>query len=333
MKMKSVLEDLYQQKYLGEDEASDILANFARGSYNHSQMASFLTVYRMRDITVEELNGFRKAMLELCISVDFGNQETIDLCGTGGDNKNTFNISTLASFIAAGAGAKVTKHGNYSVSSSCGSSNVLEYLGYVFSNDHDKLKRELDQAGLCYMHAPLFHPAMKNVGPVRKDLGVKTFFNMLGPLVNPCNPGNQLIGVFSQEAGRLYNYFYQDLGKKYSIVYSLDGYDEISLTGTARIDSSQGSRLIDPEDFGFKKISPEMILAGDDVPSTVKIFTDILEGKGKTAQNDVVVANAAVALYTLQPEKSLDSCIEMAKDSLYNKKALDVLQRLIEMQK
>jgi anthranilate phosphoribosyltransferase len=295
-------------------------------------MASFLTVFRMRNITVEELKGFRNAMLELCIPVDFNGFNTIDLCGTGGDAKNTFNISTLASLIAAGAGAKVTKHGNYSVSSACGSSNVLEYFGYRFSNDQDKLKKELDQTGFCFLHAPLFHPAMKNVAPVRKDLGVKTFFNMLGPLVNPGNPQNQLIGVFSPEVGRLYNYFYQELDKKYTIVHSLDGYDEISLTGATKVESPDGSHLRTPEIFGYERIDPESIEGGNDIDSSAKIFYNILQGEGTMARNRVVTANAAVALNTLWPEKSLEQCVEMAEDSLYNKKALDVLNRLMDIQ-
>jgi len=330
--MKNVLENLYQQRYLSEEEAHNILVEFARGSYNHSQMASFLTVYRMRNITVEELKGFRNAMLELCISVDFDGFDTIDLCGTGGDAKNTFNISTLASLVAAGAGAKVTKHGNYSVSSACGSSNVLEYFGYRFSNDQDKLKKELDHTGFCFMHAPLFHPAMKNIAPVRKDLGVQTFFNMLGPLVNPGNPRNQLIGVFSPEVGRLFNYFYQELDKNYTIVHSLDGYDEISLTGPTKVESLDGSQLLTPEIFGFERVAPESIEGGNDIASSAKIFYNILQGEGTRARNTVVTANAAIALNTMWPEKNLDQCVEMAEDSLYNKKALEVLNRLMDIQ-
>jgi len=330
--MRAILENLYKQRYLTKEESKDILIHFASGAYNLSQMASFLTVFQMRNITIEEMDGFRQAMLELCIPVDFNGFNTIDLCGTGGDGKNTFNISTLASFIAAGAGAKVTKHGNYGVSSSCGSSNVLEYLGYNFSSDQEKLNRELDQTGFCYLHAPFFHPAMKNVAPVRKELGVKTFFNMLGPLVNPGNPENQLIGVFHPEVGRLYNYMYQNLDKNYTIVYSLEGYDEITLTGNTKVESSGGSQLFTPEDFGFERIQPELIRGGDDIPSSAKIFVDILEGNGTNAQNNVVIANAAAALETLHPEKSRQECLQLAKDALYGKKALKVLNKLLELQ-
>ncbi len=330
--MKQVLEDLYRQRYLTKEESKDILKNFASGLYNLSQMASFLTVFQMRNITVEEMNGFREAMLELCIPVDFDGHNTVDMAGTGGDGKDTFNISTLASFIVAGAGAKVIKHGNYGVSSSCGSSNVLEYLGYTFSNNPDKLRKELDKTGFCFLHAPLFHPAMKNVAPVRKDLGVKTFFNMLGPLVNPGNPKNQLIGVFSHEVARLYNYIYQNLDKNYSIIHSMDGYDEISLTGDTRLESMEGSYMLKPEDLGFEKQEPEGIRGGNDVPSSAKIFINILEGKGTEAQNQVALANAAVALKTVFPEKNLEETLEMAKNSLHGKKALKVLNQLMEMQ-
>lgn len=331
--MKDVLENLYRQRYLSKEESKEILIKFAGGSYNISQMASFLTVFQMRNITVDEMNSFRQAMLELCIPIDFDGFNTIDLCGTGGDGKNTFNISTLASFIVAGAGEKVIKHGNYGVSSSCGSSNVLEYLGYQFSNNTDKLKRELDQTGFCFLHAPLFHPAMKNVAPVRKDLGVRTFFNMLGPLVNPGRPKNQLIGVFNHEVARLYNYIHQYLDKNYTIVHSMEGYDEITLTGNTKVESSRGSQLLTPEYFGFEKSSPDSVKGGNDIPSSSKIFTDILKGNGTTAQNQVVTANAAVALNTLYPEKYLSDCIQMAEDSLYGKKALNVLNRLIDMQR
>jgi len=225
--MKEVLNRLIQHQTLSSSEAREILINIANGSYNTSQIASFLTVYMMRSVSVEELEGFRNALLELCLNVDLSAYNPIDLCGTGGDGKDTFNISTLASFVTAGAGVKVTKHGNYGVSSSCGSSNVLEFLGIKFSNDKDYLERAIDQVGICILHAPLFHPAMKNVAPIRRELGVKTFFNMLGPMVNPAFPPNQLVGVFNLELARLYSYLYQKTDKNYTIVHALDGYDEI----------------------------------------------------------------------------------------------------------
>ena len=226
--MKATLNKLINHEILAKEDAKQILVNIAKGDYNTSQIAAFLTVYMMRSISLEELEGFRDALLELCIKVPIEDYNTIDLCGTGGDGKNTFNISTLASFVTAGAGVLVSKHGNYGVSSISGSSNVMESLGIKFSNDTDFLKRCLDEAGICVLHAPLFHPAMKNVGPIRKELGLKTFFNMLGPLVNPVQPEYQSVGVFSLKLQRLYNYNFQEADRKYAVMYDLGGYDEIS---------------------------------------------------------------------------------------------------------
>ena len=233
--MKQILNRLINQESISAEEARNVLVNISEGQYNQSQIASFLTVYMMRNITLEELKGFRDALLDLCIPVDISEFNAIDLCGTGGDGKDTFNISTLASFITAGAGVKVAKHGNYGVSSASGSSNVMEALGVKFTNNIDVLKNTIDKAGICVMHAPLFHPAMKNVAPIRRELGVKTFFNMLGPMVNPAFPKNQMVGVFNLELQRLYGYLYQNTDKNYSIVHALDGYDEISLTGKTKI--------------------------------------------------------------------------------------------------
>ncbi len=248
--MKEELEYLFEHKTLTKSKAKELLVNIAEGAYNASQLASFLTIYIMRSITVEELEGFRDALLELCLRIDLSDFDTIDLCGTGGDGKDTFNISTIASFVVAGAGIKVAKHGNYGVSSSCGSSNVIQHLGYKFTNDEEMLKRQIDSAGICFLHAPLFHPAMKNIAPIRKEMGVKTFFNMLGPMVNPSNPKNQLVGVFNLELARLYSYLYQTSDKRYVILHTLDGYDEISLTGDFKLISNDGEFLLSPEDLG-----------------------------------------------------------------------------------
>ena len=209
MNIKNIIKELLNHKTLTQIEAKEVLINIAGDTYNKSEVVAFLTVFMMRQVTVEELSGFRDALLELCLRIDFSDCKTIDMCGTGGDGQNTFNISTLASFVVAGAGAKVAKHGNYGVSSACGSSNVMEYLGYRFTNDETKLKTQLDKADICILHAPLFHPAMKTVAPIRKELGLKTFFNMLGPMVNPSFPEYQLAGVFSPELARIYRYIYQ----------------------------------------------------------------------------------------------------------------------------
>src|SRR3954467_5302161 len=225
--MKAILNELIEHRSLTKETARQVLVELASGKYNPSQTTAFMTVYMMRSITVDELEGFRDAMLELCIRADF-DQPVMDVCGTGGDGKNTFNISTLSSFVVAAAGQPVAKHGNYGVSSVSGSSNILEHFGYKFTNDIDTLKRNLDEVNICFMHAPLFHPAMKNVGPIRKELGVKTFFNMLGPIVNPSFPHKQMVGVYSLDLARLYAYLYQNTGKRFVILHSLDGYDEIS---------------------------------------------------------------------------------------------------------
>ncbi|WP_282037018.1 anthranilate phosphoribosyltransferase [Saccharicrinis aurantiacus] len=329
--MKEILQKLIQHKQLTSQEAKEVLINIAANKYNNSQVVTFLSVFMMRPISVEELSGFRDALLELCLKMDFSEFNAIDIVGTGGDGKNTFNISTLSSFLVAGAGYKVTKHGNYGVSSACGSSNVMEYLGYSFTNNEDLLKKQVDKAGITFLHAPLFHPAMKAVAPFRKELGLKTFFNMLGPIVNPSFPKNQFLGVFSLELLRLYQYLYQNTTKNYSIVHSLDGYDEISLTGDFKIIDNEGEKLITPEQIGFKRIQQNEIFGGDTVNEASKIFTDILSCKGTEAQNSAVFANAGLAIKCMDQSKSIEEAIELAKDSLLSGKAESVLKTLIEI--
>ncbi|TXD81780.1 anthranilate phosphoribosyltransferase [Subsaximicrobium wynnwilliamsii] len=328
--MKNILNRLINQESISAEEAKNVLVNMSEGIYNQSQMSSFLTVYMMRNITLEELQGFRDALLELCIAVDLSNFNAIDLCGTGGDGKNTFNISTLASVVTAGAGVKVAKHGNYGVSSASGSSNVMEALGVKFTNNEDALKRSIDQAGICVMHAPLFHPAMKHVAPIRRELGVKTFFNMLGPMVNPAFPPNQMVGVFSLELQRLYAYLYQNTDKNYSIVHALDGYDEISLTGDAKIISNKTERMFSPSDLNLETIEADKIFGGNTVEDATKIFKQIISGKGSEAQNNVVCANAGLAIATVNGI-SHETGFELAKESLQSGEALKSLKRLIEL--
>ena len=329
-RMKHILNRLINQESITTEEARNVLVNISEGKYNQSQIASFLTVYMMRNITLEELQGFRDALLDLCIPVDISDFNAIDLCGTGGDGKNTFNISTLASFITAGAGVKVAKHGNYGVSSASGSSNVMEALGVKFTNNTDVLKNTLDKAGICVMHAPLFHPAMKNVAPIRRELGVKTFFNMLGPMVNPAFPKNQMVGVFNLELQRLYGYLYQNTDKNYSIVHALDGYDEISLTGKTKIITNQSEIMLEPTDLGLVQIQQSDIFGGDTVESSAKIFKSIIAGKGTEAQNNVVCANAGLAIATVNNISHQDG-FNLAKESLANGKAKQSLEQLIEL--
>ncbi len=329
--MKEILNRLFEYKSLDQASAKEILSNLARGKYNTSEMAAFLTVYLMRSITVEELMGFREAMLELCVPLDFGEYGAIDLCGTGGDGKDTFNISTLASFIVAGSGQHVAKHGNNSVSSVCGSSNVLAYFGYEFTNDPDVLKRSLDESGICYLHAPLFHPAMKNVAPVRKDLGVKTFFNMLGPMVNPSFPKKQLIGVFSLELARLYAYLFQQTDTDFMIVYALDGYDEVSLTGDFKILSRNDEQIVSPADLGLNTFHSEELSGGNTVEEAAKIFLSVLENKSTRAQKEVAIANAGMALYCADNSLGLLNATEKARESLESGKALKSFKTLINI--
>ena len=330
--MKEILNRLINQESISSEEAKAVLVNISEGKYNQSQIASFLTVYMMRSITIEELRGFRDALLELCIPVNLDEYDTIDLCGTGGDGKDTFNISTLSSFITAGAGVKVTKHGNYGVSSASGSSNVMEYLGIKFTNDIDFLKRSIEAANICVLHAPLFHPAMKNVAPIRKELGVKTFFNMLGPMVNPAFPKNQMVGVFSLELLRLYSYLYQETDKNYAIVHALDGYDEISLTGKTKVVSNNFETLFTPENIGFNTINQNEIYGGNSVKIAAEIFKSIINGKGTQAQNDVVCANAGLSIATAK-QISHKEGIELAKESLLSGNAKDCLKTLIAISK
>ena len=328
--MKNILNRLINHETLSREEAKNVLVNISNGSYNTSQIASFLTVYMMRSVSIEELSGFREALLDLCIRIDLSAYNTIDLCGTGGDGKDTFNISTLASFVAAGTGIKVAKHGNYGLSSISGSSNVMEKLGIKFSNDADYLERSIDQAGIAILHAPLFHPAMKNVGPIRKDLAVKTFFNMVGPMVNPSFPQNQLVGVFNLELARMYAYLYQKTNVNFTILHSLDGYDEVSLTGPTKLITSDREAMLIPEDFGVSLLAQSQIEGGTTIDDSAQLFIDIISGKGTKAQNNVVCANAAMAIATLTKCTPLEG-FQIANESLLSGKAHLSLKKLQEL--
>ena len=328
--MKEILRHLFEYKSFSRKEAYEILTNIATGKYDSHQIAAFMTTYGMRSIRVEELGGFRDAMYDLCLKIDFDGYDLIDMCGTGGDGKNTFNISTLSSFVVAGAGYHVAKHGNVGVSSGCGSSNVMECLGYTFTNDKDILRRQLDQANICFLHAPLFHPAMKTVAPIRRALGVKTFFNMLGPLTNPANPKFQSVGVFSLELARLYGYLYQTTTKQYSIIHALDGYDEISLTGDFKVISNSGENYYTVDELGFAPIDAADLAGGDNVEDAALIFKQIIDGKGSTQQNAVVLTNAAFAIKTFHPEKTFGDCYYEAENSLLGGKAVNSLKKLIQ---
>lgn len=330
--MKKILQYLFEHKTLTRDSAKDVLMNIGKGMYNEHEVTAFMTVYLMRSITIDELQGFRDALLELCVKTDLEQYEAVDIVGTGGDGKNTFNISTLACFIVAGAGQKVAKHGNYGASSVSGASNVMEQLGYTFGNTNDKLKNELDKAGICFLHAPLFHPALKTVGPIRKNLAMRTFFNMLGPMANPANPASQLVGVFSLEMARIYTYLLQLGGRPFTIIHSLDGYDEISLTNDTKVITHQREKIYTPEQLGKRMVSPADIHGGNSVEEAAKIFTKILQGEGSWSQNAVVLANAAMALYGTGKYVKYDEAYQAAVTSLESGAAGKALQTLISIQ-
>ncbi len=330
--MKKILQYLFEHKTLSRLQAKETLVNMSNGCYNDSEMAAFITVFLMRSITIDELQGFRDALLELCVRVDLGTYQTIDIVGTGGDGKNTFNISTLACFIVAGAGQKVTKHGNYGASSVSGASNVMEQLGYKHKNDSAALRKELEEANICFLHAPLFHPALKAVGPIRKNLGVRTFFNMLGPMVNPAAPAYQLVGVYNLEMARIYNYLLQQTGNPFTIIHSLDGYDEISLTNDTKIITQHGEQIATAEQLGKRTVTQESIYGGETVTEAATIFTNIIKGQGTFAQNAVVLANAAMALHCTGSYASYNEAYQAAVTSLDSGKAYHALQTLISLQ-
>lgn len=330
--MKKILQNLFEHKTLSRAKAQEVLLDISMGKYNDAEIASFITVYLMRSITIEELQGFCDALLQLCVKVTFTGGKLLDIVGTGGDGKNSFNISTLACFIVAGTGQKVTKHGNYGASTISGSSNVMEQLGYQFKNNNEVLQKELDEANICFLHAPLFHPALKAVGSIRKNLGVRTFFNMLGPMVNPASPDFQLVGVYNLEMARIYNYLLQQSGKSFTIIHSLDGYDEISLTNDTKVITNIGEQIMTPEQLGKRSVSPRDIQGGDSVEESAKIFNKIIKGEGTWSQNAVVLANAAMALYCTGKYEHYDAAYLAAVDSLESGKAYDGLKKLIELQ-
>lgn len=329
--MKKILQLLFEYKTLTREQAKEVLMQISKGAYNEHEITSFMTVFLMRSITIDELQGFRDALLELCIPLKF-DQPVLDIVGTGGDGKNTFNISTLACFIVAGAGQKVAKHGNYGATAISGASNVMEQLGYKFKNDHTALKQEVNKAGICFLHAPLFHPALKAVGIIRKNLGVRTFFNMLGPMVNPAQPEYQLVGVYNLEMARIYNYLLQQTGKSFTIIHGLDGYDEISLTNDTKVITNEGEFLLTPEQAGKRMVIASDLHGGNSVEEAAKIFTKILQGEGTFAQNAVVLANAAMGLKCTGNYADYDAAYAAAVDSLDSGKAYQTLQKLISLQ-
>lgn len=330
--MKKILQYLFEYKTLSRQQAKEVLVNISKGVYNESEVTAFVTVYLMRTITIEELQGFADALLELCVPVNLDGYQATDIVGTGGDGKNTFNISTLACFIVAGAGQKVAKHGNYGATSVSGASNVMEQLGYRFKSDAGMLEKEVAETNICFLHAPLFHPALKAVGAIRKNLAVRTFFNMLGPMVNPARPAFQLVGVYNLEMARIYNYLLQQTGRAFTIIHSLDGYDEISLTNDTKVITMEGEYIMTPAQVGKRMVSASDIYGGATAGEAAKLFMTIIKGEGTWAQNAVVLANAAMALHCTGAYASYDDAYLAAVESLESGRALEALEKLKEMQ-
>ncbi len=329
--MKQILYKLFEHQYLGRQEARDILQNITQGKYSNEQVASLITVFLMRSITVDELLGFREALLEMRVPVNLNEYKPIDIVGTGGDGKNTFNISTCACFVVAAAGYPVVKHGNYGATSVSGASNVMEEHGVKFTKDTDQLRRSIECTNIAYLHAPFFSPALKAVAPIRKSLGVRTFFNMLGPLVNPTLPTYQLLGVYNLPLLRLYSYTYQESGTQYTVVHSLDGYDEISLTSTFKVVNAHTEKVYTPEELNFPRYTDGDLNGGETTEAAAAIFDAVLQNTATRAQKDVVIANAAFAIQTICPEKKIETCIAEAREALESGKALDTLKQFITL--
>jgi anthranilate phosphoribosyltransferase len=327
--VKQILNQLFDQQALTYAEAQEAMYRIGQGQANPSEMAAFMTVYRMRPITVPELSGFRDALLDLSRNPELGTNEVVDIVGTGGDGKDTLNISTLACFVVAGAGYKVAKHGNIGVSSVCGSSDVLAKLGVDFAVPNDVLKRQLERANICFLHAPSFHPAMRHAGPVRRELGVRTFFNILGPLVNPVRPRYQLAGTFSLELLRLYHYLLQQTTTQYAVVHALDGYDELSLTGAAKLASVAGEQIITAADLGLAATTAAELAGGSTVEESAAMFLNVLEGRATVPQRAVVTANAALAIKCVNPEFTFADALAAAEESLDSGKAREALRNLL----
>lgn len=329
--MKEYLIELIKNKSLTREDTHNIMLNITKEKYSDSQISALLMGLQVCGITVDEILGFRDGLLETGKPVDLSPYKTLDIVGTGGDGKNTFNISTCSSFVIAGAGYKVSKHGNVGATSISGASNVIEAHGVKFTSDADKLKRSIEEAGIVYLHAPLFAYGMKFVGPTRKALQIPTCFNLLGPLVNPCRPAYSLHGVASRDQMRLYSNVHQKIGDQYGIVYSYDGYDEISLTGEFKVTTNSIERVYTPEEIGLKKATPEELFGGVVKEDAVKIFDSVLEGTSTESQKNVVIANSAFAINVIEQSKSIEECISIAKESLESGAALRTLKKFIEI--
>lgn len=329
--MKQILNHLFEHQFLSSEEAAEIMLNIGSGKYNEHQIAAFMSVFLMRSITVDELAGFQKALLDMCHRVDLSEYDPIDIVGTGGDAKNTFNISTISCIVLAGAGYKVAKHGNYGATSVSGSSNAMEQHGVKFTTNVDQLKRSIEESNLAYLHAPLFNAALKTVAPIRKALGVRTFFNLMGPLVSPAKPRRQCLGVYNLKMARLYEYTYQQTGVDFAIIHSLDGYDELSLTGDMKIVRNMGEEVVKPSDLGFQTVKPEELFGGETVEKASELFDSVLNNSCTDAQKNVVLANSAVAIQVIEPTLGFADAVAIARESLESGRALKSFRKFIEL--
>lgn len=329
--MKKYLLQLIEGNTLTQEDTHEIMLNIVEEKYNVQQIAALLMALQTRGVTVDELLGFRQGLLETGKYLDFSEYDTLDIVGTGGDSKNTFNISTCSAFVIAGAGYKVTKHGNGGSSSVSGASNVLQGHGVKFTDDINQLKRTLDETGICYFHAPLFAYGMKFVGPTRKALGVPTCFNLLGPLVNPCHPKNSLHGTANQAQLRLYTNLHQKIGDNFGVITSYDGYDEISLTSGFKICTNDFEKVLTPVDLGLKYVKQSDTFGGETAEEAMKIFDNILEGTSTEAQKNVVIANAACGISIMDKNMSMADSVAMARESLESGKALQTFKKYIEL--
>lgn len=332
MNVTQIFNRLLNHEELQREETKTLLVAITQGELNDPEIAALLTAIQMRGITVEELLGFRDGILETGVPVPLHCDRYIDVVGTGGDRKNTFNISTTACFVIAGAGYKVAKHGNFSATSVSGASNVIKNHGVMFTDDADKLNRSLDECGIVYLHAQLFAKAMKFVGAIRKALPFPTFFNLLGPIINPSKPQCQLLGVANLNQMRLYQQVYQRIGIDYGIVNSIDGYDEISLTSDFKVTTNDYERVFKPADLGFDIARPEELVGGATEEEAAQIFDAVLQGTALQAQKNIVMANAAFAIQVLEKgKKSIEECIDIARESLDSGKALSTFRRFVEI--
>lgn len=329
--MKELLNRLFEHQYLTQNEAKSLMYGIAKRDINEVQTASVITAFLMRSISTDELLGFRDALSEMADVVDLSAYEPMDIVGTGGDGRHTFNISTAAAFVVAGAGYKVAKHGNYGATSISGASNVLEYLGVNFTNQKDRLERSIDECGMTFLHAPLFNEAMKSVAPIRRALGVRTIFNMVGPLVNPARPVYQLLGVYNLALLRMYHYTLQSCNTPFAIVHSLDGYDEISLTDTFKVTTNDGENLYAPDSFGMVKNQPEQLFGGNSIAEAAEIFINVLKGDADRSQTSAVLINAAFAIHLKESQRSIEDCIAIAQESISSGSAYKTLMQFLKL--